>query len=384
MLDPALSFTFPPAAQMTALGGTLHDSLDMPAAQFQARALVDGNVVSNVAPTDAAGAFQLLIAPGAVPTDSSKMIALDFTPPDSESGPRFQTTPFVLGATATSSAKPRAYRMPPFLAPAPLGFAVRGAAASASPVPDVTMRFRTEIPSADGIAIYEREQRTNGNGEVQVKLIPGTATDPRNYVVTILPPPDSPYGARCVPDNAVTNVGNDVQPQYSATFHLDAKVILKGTILGNGSSPAATTSVSATRVLVTSPCGDAVAVSPVSSTTLRNGTYEMLVDPGTYRLDIDPPMGSELPRLTLDQDEAVIVSTDQVTTHDVMLPAGEAIEGDVMGMDATPLGSAAIKVFEVLCQAESCGGPSRIAPALRAQTRTDMIGHFRAVLPRSP
>ena len=384
MLDSILSVTFPPAAQMTALGGILHDSLDLPANQFQVRALVGGNVVSNVASTDQGGAFQLLIAPGAVPTDPTTMITLDFAPLDPDSGPRFQAIPFALGTVAANNAKPRTFRMPAFLAPAPLGFAVQAGAIAPSGVPDVTMRFRTEIPSADGMAIYEREQRTDGKGEVQVKLIPGTATDPRNYVVTILPPPDSPYGARCVPDNAVTNVGNDMQPQYSATFHLDPKVILKGTILGDGSSPAATTSVSAARVLVTSPCGDAVAVSPVSSTTLRNGTYEMLVDPGTYRLDIDPPMGSELPRLTLDQDQAVIVSTDSLTIHDVMLPAGEAIEGDVRGMDATPLGSASIKVFEVLCQAESCGGPSRVAPALRAQTRTDMSGHFRAVLPRSP
>jgi hypothetical protein len=383
MLDSILTFTFPPEAQMTALGGVLHDSLDMPAAAYEARALVGGDVVSNVALTDDGGEFQLLIAPGAIPTDPNTEVTLDFTPPTADS-PRFQTIPFLLGTATANTAKPRTFRMPAFLQSAPLGFAVQAANATASPIPDVTMRFRTEIPSPDGVAIYEREQRTNNQGEVQVLLLPGTVTDPRNYTISILPPPDSPYGARCIPDNAVTNVGNEVQPQYSATFHLDPKVILKGTILGSGSSPAATTSVSATQLLAAPGCSDVVTPSPVLATTLSNGTYKMLLDPGTYRLDIDPPMGSDLPRLTLDQDLAVDVSTDQVTTRDVMLPAGEAIEGDVAGMDATPLGSASIKVFEVLCQADSCGGLSRIPPALRAQTRTDMQGHFRAVLPAAP
>ena len=384
MLDSTLSFAFPADAEMTVVRGVLHDSLDGPASAFQVRAFVDNNVVSNVASTDDSGMFQVLIAPGAVPAaDPNTMVTIDFTPASADSGPRFRTLPFPLAAAAANTAKVRTFRMPASLTPAPLRFVVQSADPAPARVADVTMRFRTEIPADDGVAIYEREARTNRVGEVEALLIPGTAANPRTYQIAILPPPDSPYGARCIPDDVVANVGNDTQPQYSATFSLQPKVILKGTILSSGSSPAATVSVMATQVPSDSECRDisAGASSPVSSTTLRNGTYAMLVDPGTYRLDIDPPMGSDVPRLTEEADDAVMVSTDPITTHDVILPGGEVIEGDVKDMDAMPLGSASVKIFQVLCRAESCGGPARVPPALWAQTRTDMLGHFRAVLP---
>ncbi|MBC8132387.1 MAG: hypothetical protein H7X95_05345 [Deltaproteobacteria bacterium] len=382
MLDSSLTFTFPPAAKMTAIRGVLHDSLNQPASGFLVRAHVRSKVVSNVATTDDTGTYQLVIAPDAVPDDATEMLSIDFTPVDPDSGPRFQTAPFLLAAATANNSKPRVFKMPASLTPAPLRFLVQSSDKGAIPLSDVTVRFRTAIDAgADGVALYEREKRTNALGEVEVLLIPGTASQPRDYEITVVPAPDSPYASKCIAQHPVTNVGSDSQPQYSKTFLLDPKVTLQGTVLANDGSPAATLSVTATQVAVAWECTNAVFASPVSSTTLRTGNYQMLVDPGSYRLEIDPPIGSSVPRLIEDGDLAVVVTTDPVTRHDVTLPPGEVIEGDVKGVDGMLIGSASLRIFQVLCQGETCGGAMRIAPALRAQTRTDMMGHFRAVLP---
>ena len=395
MLSPSLSFTFPPVSQLITIRGVLHDSLDQPAVPFFARALVGSKVVSDTVTTDASGMFQLLIAPGSIstgdptspaspttPTPPAATVILDFTPVAPDTAPRFQTVPVPLTAAA-GNAKTRTFRMPAFLEPAPLIFVVKSTEKS-DVIQDVTLRFRTTFPAqvqpdADGQAIYEQEARTDQLGQATVKLIPGTATDSRNYQITISPSPDSPYAARCVPSNTVTNIGNDGPAQYAATFYLEPKVLLRGTILSSTDTPADTVAVTATPIPVDSGCGIDVSASPVSSTTLHTGYYEMLVDPGTYQLDIDPPLGSDVPRLTQDGDLAVQVPT--VLPHDVKLPVGEVIDGQVNTMSNVSLGLASVKMFQIVCQAASCQGPSPAAPRLLAQTRTNMSGYFRTVLP---
>ena len=126
------------------------------------------------------------------------MITVEFTPADPMAGGlRFVTKPFSV-ASAAAGAKPRTFRMPAFGAAAPLRFMVLKGATIADagmdviagdPIPDVTVRFRTEIPATQdgvviGTAIYEREERSNGVGEVEPSLLPGTATDPRTRCQT--------------------------------------------------------------------------------------------------------------------------------------------------------------------------------------------------------
>ena len=112
--------------------------------------------------------------------------------------------------------------------------------------------------------------------------------------------------------------------------------------------------------------------SAVSSSTDRNGTYMMLLDPGNYRLDIDPPAGTPWPRLTEDGDKAVVIAANPVT-HNIVLPAGEVIVGHVSGADQRDLDAATLTFFEILCQTDTCSGTSRVAPALRSQVTTQYI-----------
>jgi hypothetical protein len=386
ILDSQMTLPFPRGGDMTVVRAILHDSLDVPVSGYIARAFVGTKVVGNVVTTDDTGLFQVTIAPGSIPPEEGGLVTVELAPADNsaDNGPRFVTEKFAaaVGPTNANSTKLRIFHMPAFATPAPLRFAVLAGEKVLESIPAVTMRFRTQISAGtDGLAIYEREARTDGMGQVEVRLIPGTATDPRSYEITLLPPPDSGYAGRCVPQHLVTLVGNDGQPQYSTTFTLDPQFPLHGNILGNDGLPAATVNVTATPVSKGGGCMNAASTALISATTTRSGSYRMLVDPGTYRLDIEPPTGAPLPRLTEDGDQAVSVTAD--TVHDVVLPAGEVVDGRVTTGDADgmPLASAGIKIFEVLCQGGACVGPSRIPPALRSQTRTDEKGLFRAVLP---
>ncbi|MES1206565.1 MAG: hypothetical protein ABUS79_11575 [Pseudomonadota bacterium] len=383
VLDPTMTLEFPRSADMLVVRGFLHDSLDAPEMGFVARAYFGDTVVSNAVTTDEAGQFQLLIAPTALPAGAEGKVRIEFTPSSrDEDYPRFVTELIAL-ASSGANVKPRTFRLPAFPTAAPLRFKIEAGYPMTDTISmaDFTVRFRTQIPNPpDGTAIYEREARTLDDGEVQVPLIPGTVAEPRMYEISVVPPPDSPFAVKCSPQVAVTTVGNSQQPQYM-TLSLAAKVALAGTVRGHDGALAVGSSVTATPVATGSACPNTAAPGPVKATTDRTGAYRMLVDPGTYLLDIDPAAESPLPHLTESAASAFVVAPEVPTNHDVVLPAAEVVEGDLYAQDGAPLASAGIKIFEVLCHGDTCAGAGRIAPAVRAQTLTDAKGHFRALLP---
>jgi hypothetical protein len=245
----------------------------------------------------------------------------------------------------------------------------------------VSIRFRTVLldNKDEGTGIFEREVQTL-NGEAEVSLIPGTAAG-RKYEIAIVPPPGSEYAAHCVPEHPVTTVGNvGGQVPYSATFDLFPKPLLAGKVIGSDGKPAGGVNVRATFIQGNTLCANVTSSATASAATNIDGTYTLALDPGMYRLDVEPPAGAPWPRQTEDGDKAIAVSSG-VTTHDVELPAGEVVIGHVRGADMAALDGATIKIFEVLCAGDTCSGASRIPPALRAQTTTGAQGEFRAVLP---
>lgn len=388
VLTNPLALAFPTSDQLIAIGGTLLGPLDDPQMGYVARATVAGStaVISNAGTTSASGRFELNFAPDAVPSGAS--IVVDLTPPAASTPgmdnglPHFVSDPLeFLGMTSTTNTS---FRMPAFGNPASLVFTVRTPDTLAfRPVQDATVQFKTVIPSlpgGGGQAVFTRDKSTNTNGQVSVVLLPGTATEARLYQVTATPPPDSPYATKCLSQVAVTTVGSDTVPQYAATILLDDKVKLHGTVVGSDQLPAAGVSVTATRIASLSDCGDAPTLGPVSATTSRSGAYVMLLDPGVYALDLEPALGAPYPRLVLDGTSTVSVPTD--TALDITLPAGEVVEGYLYARDGmTPLPATTVRFFEVLCSPDDCAGDHRVEPVLRAETRSESDGHFRAVLP---
>ena len=389
MLTETLALQFPPLGALLGVGGTLLDLLDAPQVGYVARAtVVDGDwPVSNAATTTAAGRFNLELAPGAVPDGSS--IVIELTPPapdpNADNGlPSFVSDPVPFSSVVSSTTT--SFRMPALGTPSPMTFAVvAGDPQSMRPVQDVAVTFHAAIPSPQGggQAVYDREKATTSDGQVSLVLLPGTATEPLLYQVTAMPPPGSPYALTClsqVPISAAGGSDGDAATPAPAAIVLGHKVTLQGTILGGDTLPASGISVTATRLASIPDCGDTSSLGPVSTTTSRTGGYTMLLDPGTYALDLEPAMGAPYPRLSLDGAAAVTVTTD--STVDFTLPAGQVVEGNVFASDGMEvLAGATVRFFDVLCAPDDCAGDHRIEPLLRAETRSDANGHFRAVLP---
>lgn len=379
--EKGVAVMFPGADQLVSLGGILLGPLGDPLIGYQARArsAATGDVISNLALTTDTGRFELKVAASNLPVGDASAIAIDLSPPGGSDAdlPHFvsqaRPLPAMMGSAAT-------FHMPAFGTPGALVFAVRGTGPMQA-LPNVTVKLHTEIAAApEGSAIYDKQAATNLNGEVQVSLIPGTADRARMYQVTAFPPPDSDYALKCIPQFPVTVVGSNAQSPYAATLVLDRKPTVKGVVSGSDGRPVPGLGLTATPIAGAAGCVDAQPLGPVSTTTGHSGEFSIRLDPGAYRLDIEPPAGSPHAALTLDGDLAWTITGD--LSRDIVLPSGEVVEGDVRGADSeVGLASATVRFFEVLCAGDTCGGDHRVEPALRAQTRTDAMGHFRTVLP---
>jgi hypothetical protein len=114
-----------------------------------------------------------------------------------------------------------------------------------------------------------------------------------------------------------------------------------------------------------------------STATDLEGRFTMALDPGRYRFDYDPPPGAPVPRKT-----ALDVSLSADVVHEVRLDQAAYVQGQVYAPNNKALAMAIVRLYKVRCRSDSdCFGPSRTAPLLIAQARTDATGKFVAVVP---
>src|SRR5439155_25569802 len=102
-----------------------------------------------------------------------------------------------------------------------------------------------------------------------------------------------------------------------------------------------------------------------------DGRYRLLLDPGRYRIEYEPPMGSAS---ALFVEPEVVV--DKRLERGVQLPGGVLATGVVSAPGGEGVVGCEVRVF---------GAPKDgQAPELRARTRTVTDGHFSIVLPKNP
>jgi hypothetical protein len=98
----------------------------------------------------------------------------------------------------------------------------------------------------------------------------------------------------------------------------------------------------------------------------------VLVDPGSYDLEVAPPEGSPYPR---GASEQVTVGAAAEVTVDVRLPPARRVSGRVTGPGGTALVDVDVRVY-LLSQTGSA--------RLRGEARSDKTGAFTLVLPSFP
>jgi hypothetical protein len=370
------------AKSVSVLGRVRSASDREPPAPLVARAFQDGELVSNVDVTTADGAFTLVLPMARVGPTPEKAVTVQLTPAAGDtSSPRLVLKPL----NVTANLDLGDLRLPAFSQPNVFRFAIRGDAAGGPVVADATVRARTALADdAAGLTEFMRDALSDVTGSADLALLPGSTASLRNYEVAVVPPPDSPYAIKCVAKLPLSSGGSAAMPTSPAAFVLARRTVLSGTVRRADQVAVAGVVIVATRTAndPSTPCAAAVSVQPATATTDATGAFRLYLDPGTYRIDYDPPAGTPAPRLT---ETGYVVSAPTAPTsitRPQTLPAGAVLEGTARDGAGAPLRLAAVRVLQPTCTSpETCAGPGRVAPTLIGRTRTDADGHFRVIVP---
>ena len=351
---------------------------------FVAHALSGGQIVSNNATVGLGdGKFRVEIpkqVAQAAAAPSGQPITIEVVPSGSQySTPRFMTPPI----TVTMDTDVGSLNLPA------IGFATlfrfKVAGPDQKPVLGALVRAHAVLASDEnGSSELVRDGTTDANGNVDLPLLPGSNGGAQSYDLSVIPPAGSALGISCTSGISISgsqNPGGAGTPPVAAQLSVPTKATLTGTIASADGSAVGGVAIAATRTAVdpNSNCASSVVAPPASGVSKADGSFQLLIDPGTYRLDFDPPASAAVPRLT---QTGVVVSAGSAAMGSVQLPAGELVNGAVQGADGSPLPSVDVRFFQLACSgADQCYGPMRVQPILRAETRSDSTGAFQAVVP---
>jgi hypothetical protein len=313
------------------------------------------------------GRFKLKVPNDPVNGINLDLVKVELTPADPAAvEPRLRAD--------VSAAKPNLgiLRLPPRPKPQVLDVPV-SPMGKTTKIPGVTLRFTATLEGAFGAkASLVREFQTDRDGMAHVTLLPGAAGQTLDYAVTVVPPLNSEFAARCFQGYAVASVAAG-QSRVAASIEVVNKLEVSGKITSADGAGQAGVIITAVRQSVTGPqdCGVEVLAAPASVTTGLDGSYRLLLDPGRYRFEYEPPMGSGA-AFSVDSDVLVDKSLQRV----VKLPGGVLATGIVRSPAGDPVASCEVRAFDNPTEGKT--------PQLRARSRTGMDGRFSIVLPRSP
>ena len=356
-----------------------------PSGAFVAHALSGGQVVSNNAKVQTDGTFRVAIP--------KQVVQAARRHPGSRSPSRWCPP---AASTARRGSPPHRSRSAPVseidigtLNLPAIGFAAlfrfKVAGPDQKPVFGAIVRAHTVlIIDESGSSELVRDGTTDMNGNVDLPLLPASNGGSQSYDVSVIPPAGSPLGISCISGIAINggqNPGSTGTPPVAAQLALPPKATLSGTIFSAAGGAVPGVAIAATRTAIdpTSNCGSSIVAASSSGISNADGSFQIMVDPGTYRLDFDPPAGAAVPRLT---QTGVVVTATSSSMGSVDLPSGELVNGEVHAADGSLLPSVDVRFFRLACSgADQCYGPMRVEPILSAETHSDTNGAFQAVLP---
>jgi hypothetical protein len=390
-LQPTLTLAFPTKEQLMPIIGQLVDDQNNPLVGYTVRAFYNDVLISNVAATASDGSFTLSIPPHTGPNEGPEDITFIMAPPldttmmpPAAELPQFRANPVeAKELSLETQVAPHVYTLPAFVpatAQPPFQFTVT---ANGQPQEGVTATFTMiQQASPDGNAYFQTSGMSDKDGLINVALVLGPGATPVNYQVMLQGPSDPTFqfASQCYPAVTVGLDPNGAAPA-AVSFTLIPKVQLSGTVSDSMFAPAVGAMVTATQTSGSTLCGaNATPPKPFQTISGSGGDYRMMVDPGTYVIDVDPPSNSMAgwPRLTLSGTDGVTLSGAMV--RNIMLPPAQFIEGHVYGSDGvTPIAMATLQFFDVFCKQAPCG-PTQ-APVSLAQVQSDATGKFQAVIP---
>jgi hypothetical protein len=367
-LGPTVIVAVPKSNETSVIEGVLLDELEQPPAiPYVARAMLGDRLVSNVYKTDAQGRFKLK-----VPNNPSNGINLDLVKVELAPADPAAVEPRLRADVSAMKLNLGVLRLPPRPKAQVLDVPV-AALGKTTKIPGVTIRFTAALDGAFGAkATVAREYQTDRDGIAHVTLLPGPAGQTLDYAVAVVPPPNSEFAARCFRGYSVASVPAG-QARVGASIELGNKLEITGRVTTVDGVAQPGVILTAIRQNVTGPqdCGVDVLATPTTVTTGLDGSYRLLLDPGRYRFEYEPPMGSGA-AFSVESD----VLIDKSVPRTVKLPGGVLATGVVDSPAGDGLNGCEVRVFDRPVEGKT--------PELRARTRTGTDGRFSIVLPSSP
>lgn len=369
-LGPTVIIEVPSKAnELSIIEGVLQDELEQPPPiPYLARAMLGDRLVSNIYKTDAQGRFKLKIPTGADNAIDLDQVKVELAPADPAA-----VEPRLKADVNSTKLNLGVLRLPPRAKPQMLDIPVGQPDPGKPRLPGVTLRFSATLDRAfGGQASLVRQFQTDRDGIAHVTLLPGPAGQTLDYEVTVVPPPTSEFAAKCFRGYAVASVPSG-QARFGATIMLVNKLEVSGKVTDGNEVPQAGVIMTAIRQSVAGvqDCGLDVLPSQATVTTGVDGSYRLLLDPGRYRFEYEPPMGSAS-AFHVEGD----VLVDKPLLRPVKLPGGVLATGVVNAPGGEGVLGCDVRVFGRPIEGK--------APILRARTRTTADGQFSIVLPQNP
>jgi hypothetical protein len=374
------SITLPLPSDDVLVDGQLLNSIGaaLPtSASFVARVFQNGSQVGNAPAVQSNGRFEVRI-PSVVTADPVTLFLAPSSP--SSTDPWFLSSPF----TAAPGENLGTIELPAYVTTGT--FFQVATVDQGSPVDGITIAAQTSLGNPvissglGGTAAFAGSTVTQDGGIAQLSLVPGTAK-PLDYLVLATPPVGSPYAIQCVGPQATPGGPDPKHAVTLATIRLDRRPVLKGTVLDADGDPVPDLTVTATGTPNPPSSKLACSPAPVSAGTLTDaqGAFALPLDPGTYRLDYDPPQGLMVPRWTT---ASLTITPDLPAQPAVILPRATWLTGTVRDASGATVASAGVRFFSVCTDPTSC--PGALGPTLVAATFTDAAGNFQVPVPAPP
>lgn len=231
----------------------------------------------------------------------------------------------------------------------PNGFSLSGTVVNAAAQPVVNVNIDVENPFT-GVRVTTPNDLTDAAGFFSVVVPPGV------FRLSFKPAPGVLLVAKQVEDVPIfanLNVG---------TVPLSAGQALSGTVLGPGGAP-----VAAADVDVDATLGPLRIYTPYDATNAA-GQWSVVVPPGTYKVNCDGGVGTNL---VAGEVGPIVVGGASLVAPTISLAAGFALSGVVTGWNGQPEAGCFVKVVDASTSAEM----------LLAVNQTSATGSFAANLP---
>lgn len=235
-------------------------------------------------------------------------------------------------------------------------------AGSEVPVAGAEVRLTTTLLDSGGItATYTATGSTDPNGEVELQLIPGGASN-RTYEVRVISPPDSSHASL---DGKLLDVGPGNASGLSVLprVTLDSRLLVAARVLNDQGAPIEGATINTDLSLpfrLTLPeelQGELESFKLPSATTDDNGVFTLWLDPSVvglaafYDLAIVPPAGAATPRWSL-QDLAIddLANKPPPGTSgglDLWLPPPSFARGTIHAPDGSAVSDAEVWLYEL-------------------------------------